>query len=175
MSGAAEPAGRPFADTLVALGANLPAADGTGPLEACRRAAAALDGLCGLPLMALSNWWETPADPPDPRSPPYVNGVARLRGTAEPLALLRALQAIEDAAGRVRPYPNAPRTLDLDLIAVGGLLRPAPDPVLPHPRAHLRRFVLLPLAEVAPGWRHPREGSVEALLERLPPMPMRRL
>jgi 2-amino-4-hydroxy-6-hydroxymethyldihydropteridine diphosphokinase len=125
--------------------------------------------------MALSNWWETPADPPDPRSPPYVNGVARLRGTAEPLALLRALQAIEDAAGRVRPYPNAPRTLDLDLIAVGGLLRPAPDPVLPHPRAHLRRFVLLPLAEVAPGWRHPREGSVEALLERLPPMPMRRL
>ena len=175
MSGVPEAAGRPFADTLVALGANLPAADGTGPLEACRRAASALDGICGLPLVALSNWWETPADPPDPRSPPYVNGVARLRGTADPLALLRALQAIEDAAGRVRPYPNAPRTLDLDLIAVGGTVRGAPDPVLPHPRAHLRRFVLLPLAEVAPGWRHPVEGPVEALLERLPPMPMRRL
>ncbi|ATR20344.1 2-amino-4-hydroxy-6-hydroxymethyldihydropteridine pyrophosphokinase [Roseomonas mucosa] len=175
MSGVPEAAGRPFADTLVALGANLPAADGTRPLEACRRAASALDGICGLPLVALSNWWETPADPPDPRSPPYVNGVARLRGTADPLALLRALQAIEDAAGRVRPYPNAPRTLDLDLIAVGGTVRGAPDPVLPHPRAHLRRFVLLPLAEVAPGWRHPVEGPVEALLERLPPMPMRRL
>lgn len=57
---------------------------------------------------------------------------------------------------------------------MGGVVRPAPDPVLPHPRAHLRRFVLLPLAELAPGWRHP-EGALEALLARLPPMPMRRL
>ena len=165
-----------FGDTLVALGANLPGPDGTPPLETCRRAAAALDGLCGLPLRALSGWWETPADPPDPRSPPYVNGVARLRGTAEPGALLRALQAIERAAGRSRPYRDAPRTLDLDLVAVGEAVRAAPDPVLPHPRARLRCFVLVPLREVAPGWIHPETGEdVAAMLAALPPAPVRRL
>ena len=84
----------------------------------------------------------------------------------EPAALLRALQALEDAAGRQRPYPNAPRTLDLDIIAMGSLVRPAPDPILPHPRAHLRRFVLQPLSEVAPEWRHPLLGQTAAELMR---------
>lgn len=161
-------------DILVAIGANLPGADGAAPLASCRAAAAALDGLCGLSLVATSSWWETEPDPPEPGSPWYVNGVARLRGEADPAALLAALQAIENAAGRVRPYPNAPRTLDLDIVAMGGLVRAAPDPVLPHPRAHLRRFVLEPLREVWPGWTHPISGlSVEALLDRLPPAPMR--
>ncbi|SHJ35472.1 2-amino-4-hydroxy-6-hydroxymethyldihydropteridinediphosphokinase [Roseomonas rosea] len=161
-------------DILVAIGANLPGADGTAPLASCRAAAAALDGLCGLSLVATSSWWETAPDPPQPSSPWYVNGVARLRGEADPAALLAALQSIENAAGRVRPYPNAPRTLDLDIIAMGGLVRAAPDPILPHPRAHLRRFVLEPLREVWPGWTHPASGlTVEALLGRLPPAPMR--
>ena len=103
-----------------------------------------------------------------------MNGVARLRGRADPAALLAALQAIEDAAGRVRPYPNAPRTLDLDIIAMGRLLRATPDPVLPHPRAHLRRFVLEPLREVWPGWTHPASGlSVASLLSVLPAAAMR--
>lgn len=79
---------------------------------------------------------------------------------------------MEARAGRARPYPNAPRCLDLDLIALGDLVRTTPDPVLPHPRAHLRRFVLQPLAEVAPGWRHPVLGeTVETLLARLPGPP----
>lgn len=105
-----------------------------------------------------------------------MNGVARLRGAADPAALLAALQAIEAREGRVRPYPKAPRTLDLDIVAVGGLLRAAPDPVIPHPRAHLRRFVLEPLREVWPGWVHPSTGQeVEALLRDLPPAPMRRI
>ncbi|MFT8244406.1 2-amino-4-hydroxy-6-hydroxymethyldihydropteridine diphosphokinase [Roseomonas sp. BN140053] len=165
-----------FGDTLIALGANLPGPDGASPLDTCRRAAAALDGLCGLPLRAVSDWWETPADPPDPRSPPYCNGVARLGGTADPEALLRALQALERGAGRARPYLNAPRTLDLDLLAVGDLVRAGPDPILPHPRAHLRPFVLVPLAEVAPDWHHPVTGmSMAELLRGIPAMSMHRL
>lgn len=160
---------------LVALGANLPAADGTPPLETLRRAAAALDGLPGLRLVALSRWIRTEPEPPLPGAPDFINGVARLAGPVpDPAALLAALHAIEDRAGRARPYPNAPRSLDLDLIAVGDLVRDrgGPPPVLPHPRAHLRRFVLQPLAEVAPGWRHPvLEETVEALLAALPGPP----
>jgi len=154
---------------LIALGANLPAPDGASPLQTCQRAAAALDALPGLRLVALSRWYRTRPEPALPGAPDFVNGVARLEGEAgDPAGLLAALQRIEARAGRTRPFPNAPRTLDLDLIAVGALVRQAPDPVLPHPRAHLRRFVLQPLADVAPGWRHPVLGrTVEALLEGL--------
>ena len=76
----------------------------------------------------------------------------------DPAALLARLQAMEARAGRVRGERNAARTLDLDIIAMGDagqMVRAAPDPVLPHPRAHLRAFVLLPLLDVAPGWVHP--------------------
>ncbi|HYF07970.1 MAG TPA: 2-amino-4-hydroxy-6-hydroxymethyldihydropteridine diphosphokinase, partial [Acetobacteraceae bacterium] len=75
---------------------------------------------------------------------------------------------------RIRPFPNAPRTLDLDLIAFGELVRDRPSPVLPHPRAAERAFVLLPLREVCPGWTHPRLGRpVEALIAALPPQDIR--
>lgn len=156
---------------LIALGANLPWSDGTSPLEGCRAAAAALDSLPGLRLRALSRWYRTLPMPPLPGAPSFVNGVARLEGEAgDPATLLAALHAIEDRAGRARPFPNAPRTLDLDLIDLHGLCRAAPDPVLPHPRAHMRRFVLQPLRDVAPGWVHPvLRRPVEALLAELPP------
>jgi 2-amino-4-hydroxy-6-hydroxymethyldihydropteridine diphosphokinase len=148
---------------LVAIGANLPGPDGTPALETCRRAAAALDGLAGLRLRALSRWFATAPVPPTPGVPDYVNGVAVLVprpacAPPAPAALLGALQRIEAGFGRVRPYPNAPRTLDLDLLDLDGLLREAPDPVLPHPRLHLRAFVLAPLADAAPRWRHPVLG-----------------
>lgn len=146
---------------LVAIGANLPDAAGRPPREACVAAAAALAGLPGLRLAALSSWWQSAPVPPSGQ-PDYINGVARLEGGLEgagdPEALLAALQALEAGAGRVRSVPNAARPLDLDLIDLDGIVRDAPDPVLPHPRAHLRAFVLRPLAEVAPLWRHPRLG-----------------
>lgn len=153
---------------LVALGANLPAPDGASPLLSCQRAAGLLDALPGLRLRGLSRWWRS-APVPASQQPDYVNGVALFAGQAEPAALLRALHAIETRFGRRRLAVNAARSLDLDLIDVAGMVRDAPDPILPHPRAHLRAFVLAPLAEVVPGWIHPRLGrTAEALLANLP-------
>lgn len=142
---------------LVALGSNLPGPDGRSPLETCIAAGEALGRLPGLRLRALSRWYRTR---PVPRSgqPNYVNGAARLEGAADPAVLLRQLQAIEATAGRGRGLRNAARTLDLDLIGMGDLVRAAPDPILPHPRAHERAFVLAPLADIAPEWVHPVLG-----------------
>ncbi len=158
---------------LVAIGANLPQADGTPPLDTCRQAAALLDDLPGLRLRALSRWYLTAPVPPMPGSPDYVNGVARLEprpgATApSPEALLAGLQAIEARFGRARPYANAPRTLDLDLLDMDGQVRAGPAPILPHPRMAERGFVLAPLGDVAPGWVHPVLGrTVEDLLTGL--------
>lgn len=160
---------------LVAIGANLPRAGGSGPLETCRWAAARLGAIPGMRVVAVSAWWESAPIPPDPASPPYVNGVALLEGEATPEALLAALHAIEAEAGRDRPFPNAPRVLDLDLIDQGGRVQAGP-PILPHPRAQDRAFVLRPLAEVAPGWVHPVLGrDVAALLPGVAGQAIRRI
>jgi 2-amino-4-hydroxy-6-hydroxymethyldihydropteridine diphosphokinase len=153
---------------LVAIGANLPGLNGEPPIGTCRAAVAALDSLPGLRVRGLSRWYRTAPMPPSGQ-PDYVNGVAHLSGTIEPATLLAALQALEARAGRRRGAANAARTLDLDIIAMGDLVRDAPDPILPHPRAHERRFVLMPLADVAPGWVHPvLARTVEALIAALP-------
>ena len=155
---------------LVAIGANLPGPDGASALDTCRRAAAELDALPGLTLKGLSRWYETDPVPPSGQ-PPYINGVALLVGAVtDPATLLAALQTIDNAFGRVRGEPNAPRTLDLDIVAIGDWVRTAPDPILPHPRAHLRGFVLVPLVDVAPNWVHPiLRQPAKALLAALPP------
>ena len=161
---------------LIGIGASLPGPDGTPPIETCRAAVVALAELPGLRLEALSRWWEAAPVPPMPGAPWFVNGVARLSGMMDGAAILAALHAIEAKHHRARPYANAPRTLDLDLLSVDGQLADTPALSLPHPRMAQRGFVLHPLAEVAPGWRHPISGEpVAPLIARLPAQELRPL
>jgi 2-amino-4-hydroxy-6-hydroxymethyldihydropteridine diphosphokinase len=164
---------------LIGVGANLSGPDGRTPLETCRRAVAMLDQLPGMRLAGLSRWFESAPVPPSGQ-PPYVNAVASLRTdpgeTVDPAMLLARLMAVETACGRQRGTPNAARTLDLDIIAIDDLVRAAPDPIVPHPRAHLRAFVLAPLVDVAPDWMHPLLGrTAAALLADLPAQDIRPL
>jgi 2-amino-4-hydroxy-6-hydroxymethyldihydropteridine diphosphokinase len=161
---------------LIGIGANLAGPHGNSPLDTVRWAAIQLDGLLSLHLRGLSRWYKTEPLPPSDQ-PFYINGVAHLAPSAgaaepEPEELLVRLQRIEAAAGRARGERNAARTLDLDIITMGGLgqtLRASPDPILPHPRAHLRAFVLVPLLDVAPAWVHPVSRlSARQLMRGLP-------
>ena len=149
---------------LIAVGANLPSRVGA-PLVTCRAAVAALADR-ELALLAVSNWYLSPADPPS-EQPEYVNGVVAVSTRLSPAAVLGALHGIEADFGRRRDIVNAARTLDLDLIDYNGLVQPGP-PILPHPRLAERAFVLIPLSEVAPDWRDPRSGcSIAELLNNV--------
>ena len=108
----------------------------------------------GIDVLARSSWWASQAWP-DPTDPPFLNGVVIVRTAHDPHALMAALGRIEEAFGRRRLGPNAPRTLDLDLIAYGREQGDCEGLILPHPRAGDRLFVMGPLAEIAPEWRHP--------------------
>ena len=111
----------------------------------------------GLELGELSSVWECePVDSPDPTW--FLNMAAEVRSNREPLDLLEALLDIERRAGRVRSVPNAPRTLDLDLLLLGQLEYQGSRLCLPHPRMWQRRFVLEPLAEIAPDLLNPATG-----------------
>jgi 2-amino-4-hydroxy-6-hydroxymethyldihydropteridine diphosphokinase len=150
----------------IALGANLPGP--AGPPRATLEAALARLEAAGVHVVRRSRWYRSPAWP-DPADPEFVNAVAEVETPLSPEALLALLHEIEAALGRRRAAPNAPRALDLDLLDHGGAVQAGP-PALPHPRLHRRGFVLLPLADIAPGWRHPvSRRSVGELITALGP------
>ena len=103
------------------------------------------------------------SDPVDAQGPVFINTVVAIDTTLEPLSLLDCLQAIEQAYGRERPYRNAPRTLDLDLLLYGAQTINTPRLSVPHPRMHQRAFVLRPLQDLAPGLQL-AQGSFTTLL-----------
>lgn len=143
---------------FIGLGANL--GDARGTLAA---AITALGAVEGVEVVAASSMWRSA--PLEASGPDFVNAVVEIRTTLEPGPLLDVLLDLESAFGRERPFRNAPRTLDLDLLLYGERLVDEPGLVVPHPRLHERAFVLRPLAELAPGLRHPRLGPLEAFRE----------
>jgi 2-amino-4-hydroxy-6-hydroxymethyldihydropteridine diphosphokinase len=145
----------------IALGSNL------GDREALlRRGADALRGVVA--NLTVSSAHETVYVGAGPPQPPYLNAVATGDTSLSAPALLDVLLEIERQLGRDRPYPDAPRTLDLDLILFGMEIHDSPGLVVPHPRFRRRRFVLEPLAEIASDWIDPVTGrTVEELLRVL--------
>ena len=146
---------------LIALGSSL--AGRFASREALLEAALDNFPAAGLRLLKRSAWWRS-ASWPDPGMPDYLNGLALVETALSPHQTLMALRRIEAAFGRRRDASNAPRPLDLDLIAHGRLVLEEPALTLPHPRAHERLFVMGPLAEIAPAWRHPLLGETAAAL-----------
>jgi len=135
----------------VGIGANL------GDARAnVRDALARLDAYPGCRLRAASGSWRTA--PIDSSGDDYINAVAAVETELDAHALLAALMDIEQAHGRERPYRNAPRTLDLDLLLAGDAIIDTPTLSVPHPRMHERAFVLAPLLEVAPDIVIPGRG-----------------
>lgn len=150
---------RPEVKAYVALGANL-----GDPVSAVRGAFERLACAPGLRLLRASSLYRTA--PVQARGPDFINAVAELATPLSAPDLLRALQAIETEAGRERPYRNAPRTLDLDLLLHGTLVLETAVLVLPHPRLHQRAFVLEPLAELDAELQLPGLGPLRAWRQR---------
>jgi 2-amino-4-hydroxy-6-hydroxymethyldihydropteridine diphosphokinase len=144
---------------FVGVGANLGDAQ-----AAVRGALQALGRLPRTQRVACSSLYRSA--PVDAAGPDFVNAVAELHTTLTPLQLLRELQAIEQQFGRVRGARNAPRTLDLDLLLVGQQVLQGEELTLPHPRLHLRAFVLRPLAELDPALVLPGRGALQPWLQR---------
>jgi 2-amino-4-hydroxy-6-hydroxymethyldihydropteridine diphosphokinase len=153
---------------LIGIGSNLATSPATTPLATAQEALAAL-AAPHLHPFSCSSWYES-APVPAADQPWFVNAVALVATELEPETLLDRMQAVESRFGRVRGEPNAARTLDLDLLDYDGLVIESPRLSLPHPRMAERRFVLEPLGESAPEWRHPVLNlTAAALLARLPP------
>lgn len=144
-------------EAWIGLGANL-----GDPLSTLHTAMVELAALSQTRLRACSSIYCTA--PVDAGGPDYLNAVAQLDTGLAAGALLLRLQAIEARHGRERPFPNAPRTLDLDLLLFGGERIDTASLIVPHPRLHRRAFVLVPLAELAPGLVVPALGPVSELL-----------
>src|SRR4051812_32032626 len=141
---------------LIALGANLPSSEGA-PRETLRRAIAMLVAR-GIDVTARSRVFLTEPVPRS-RQPWFANQVIAVETDLLPHELLAVLHDIEHHFGRLRGARDAARTLDLDIVAYHELRLDTSDLVIPHPRMHERAFVLVPLADIAPDWRHPQTGK----------------
>lgn len=153
---------------FIALGSNL----GT-PAEQVQGALREIDELPDTTLIRASSLYHTTPVGYDDQ-PDFINAVAEVSTTQAPLQLLQTLLALEARHGRNRPFPNAPRVLDLDLLIYDDLIMQTPDLILPHPRMHERGFVLLPLAEIAPELVIPGKGQVAGLAKMYLAQGMRR-
>lgn len=151
---------------IIALGANMPGPHG-GPRETLVSAKKALE-VFDIRILKSSRTWLT-APVPVSEQPWYHNEVVQIDTKLTPFALLETLQGVENDFGRIRMARNAPRVLDLDLIAYNDEIIDRPELIVPHPRAHERAFVLLPLQEIAPDWVHPVSGkTLSTLIAALP-------
>ncbi len=155
----------------IALGSNV--GDRTGHLE---RAVREIASIAGVTLVGVSRWIETEAEGEAVGQPPFLNGALVVETRLSPRELLVELQSIERAHARERPagVRHAPRTLDLDLIVHGEAVIDEPGLTVPHPHARERRFVLAPLAEIAPRMLVPGDergpsASIRDLLRALDP------
>lgn len=152
---------------LVGIGSNLATPGFASPRDTTAAALTQFPSV-GIAVRRCSRWYLSQPVPPSDQ-PWYVNAVAVVESVLAPAALLDALLALERRFGRRRGAPNAARTLDLDLLDYDGRQCGTARLTLPHPRLHERRFVLAPLAEIAPDWRHPVFGGTStALLATLP-------
>ena len=133
----------PQTEAFIGLGANVGDAQAT-----VKAAIAQIAALPQTRLLRQSSLYRTA--PVDAGGDDYINAVVAVSTALAPLDLLRALQSLEQQAGRQRPYRNAPRTLDLDILLYGDVAMDTPELTVPHPRMGERAFVLLPLAEIAP-------------------------
>jgi 2-amino-4-hydroxy-6-hydroxymethyldihydropteridine diphosphokinase len=152
---------------LIGLGANLPSSIGS-PRQTLEKAMERLTDE-GVRITRRSKFWRTQPVPISDQ-PWFVNAVAAIETTLSAAALLDLLHQIEAVFGRKRTLANAARVLDLDLLSYGSLvLDMPPRPLVPHPRLSERAFVLLPMQEIAPHWRHPISGEMlDAMIAALP-------
>ena len=148
---------------LIAIGSNQPHPEFGHSLKVCDAAIDAIEA-SDCKVLARSRWFQS-APVPASDQPDFVNGVISVQTRLEADALLKLLHEIESRFDRVRSELNTARTLDLDLIDYNYMVNGGPtSPLLPHPRMAGRAFVLRPLQDVAPAWRHPNMGETLAML-----------
>ncbi|MDI2113567.1 2-amino-4-hydroxy-6-hydroxymethyldihydropteridine diphosphokinase [Commensalibacter nepenthis] len=153
---------------IIAVGSNLSGVWSDTPYGMCQEAVHRLSTELECHIKQ-SSWYQTSPIPPSSQ-PLYINGVVTLEKEIEPIEVLKILNKIEAEAGRVRQQANEARPLDLDILDIDGkIIEESPKLIIPHPRLHLRGFVLYPLKDVCPQWQHPiTHKHINELIDELP-------